>query len=260
MEAFNRRDLGAFTDSMTSDVEWLPALEHGLDGGGYLGHRGVAAYFANLEATWEELRWDAEEYRDLGTRVLALGRIEGRGKTGGVPVDAPMGIVVDFRGSEISRARSFLDHDEALETAGLEPSRPVENVSANLDLVRSIVGPWERGDYSSVDWADPEIEYVHVAGPAPGSWVGINGMEEGWGEMLSVMTEHRVEAYEFRELDGDRVLVLFHLRGHGRTSGLDLGRMQAKVASLFHVDGGRVTRLVNYLDRDRALADLGLAE
>jgi ketosteroid isomerase-like protein len=53
------------------------------------------------------------------TRV-ALGRIEGRGSKGGVPVDAPMGIVIDFRGSEISRARSFLDHGEARKAVGLE--------------------------------------------------------------------------------------------------------------------------------------------
>jgi ketosteroid isomerase-like protein len=120
MDAFNTRDLDAFTHSMTSDIEWLPALERGLDGRGYVGHEGVAAYFANLEATWDELRFRADEYRDLGDQVLALGHIGGRGTRGGVPVDAPMGIVFDFRGLEISRARSFLDHGEALNAAGLK--------------------------------------------------------------------------------------------------------------------------------------------
>ena len=131
--------------------------------------------------------------------------------------------------------------------------------SANLDLVCSIYTAWERGDYSSAEWAHPEIEYVSADGPTPGSSTGLAGMAEVFRGWLSAWEEWRVEAEEYRELEGERVLVLFHFSARGKASGLDVGQIRTKGASLFHVRGGKVARLVQYFDRERALADLGLA-
>ena len=130
--------------------------------------------------------------------------------------------------------------------------------SPNLDLVRSIFSAWERGDYSSAEWAHPEIESVIADGPSPGSWKGLAGMAEGFRDVLSVWEEFHHEVDEYRELDGERVLVLSHFGGHGKRSGLEVGQMGARAAVLFHLHGGEVTRLVLYFDRERALAELGL--
>jgi len=134
--------------------------------------------------------------------------------------------------------------------------------SANVELVCSIHAAWERGDYSSADWADPKIEYAVVDGPATGHWIGLSEMAEALRDWLSAWEGYRSEAEEFRELDDEHVLVFLRARGgRGKTSGLELGQHGGPGgAASFRLRNGKVTRLVNYFDRDRALADLGLED
>jgi hypothetical protein len=130
--------------------------------------------------------------------------------------------------------------------------------TANLDLVRSICAAWERGDFSSVGWAHPEIEFVVPDGLNPVSFTGLAGLAEGFRGFLSAWVGLRSEADEFREIDDERVLVLTHLSGRGKTSGLELGDVQTKQANLLQIREGKVTRLVIYNYREHAFADLGL--
>jgi ketosteroid isomerase-like protein len=133
-------------------------------------------------------------------------------------------------------------------------------MSENLDLVRSIYADWERGDFSSVEWAHSEIEYVQVDGPSPRRWTGLAGLAEGAATWLNAWESFRIEAEDFRELDDERILVLSKGSGRGRASGLHLGQLTRNAADLVHVRDGKVTRFAVYFDRDRALADLGLKE
>jgi len=132
-------------------------------------------------------------------------------------------------------------------------------VSKNLDLARSLYAAWERGDFTSVEWAHPEIDWIIADGPTAGSWTGVAGMAESFRAMLDAWEDFRSEAEEYRELDDERVLVLIRRLGRGKTSGLEVGQFQTPGATLIHVRDGKVTRFVSYYDRDRALADLGLA-
>ena len=128
--------------------------------------------------------------------------------------------------------------------------------SANVQLVRAIYESWRRGDFSSAEWAHPEIEFVLADGPNPGRWTGIPAMGRAWSEAIGAFAGLTVEAEECREVGGGRVLVLTRNGGRGKTSGLELDHMQTRGANVFHVEDGRVTKLVLYFDRDRALADL----
>ncbi len=131
--------------------------------------------------------------------------------------------------------------------------------SSNVDLVRSIYERTSRGDFSTPDWADPNIELELVDGPQPGSWSGIAGLAEAFRAILDTWDDFRIEADEFRELDGERVLVLDRYGGSARASGIQLSAIQPRGVSLFHVHAGRVCRMVIYWERDSGLADLGLA-
>jgi hypothetical protein len=130
---------------------------------------------------------------------------------------------------------------------------------SNLDFVRSIVADWERGDFSSAEWAHPAHEYVIVGGPSPGRWTGLPAMAAAWGEFLGTWDEWRTVGEEYRELDDERVLVLTRSSGRGKASGMEIGQHWTKGAVLFHIRNAKVTKHVVYLDGRPALGDLGLA-
>jgi ketosteroid isomerase-like protein len=119
IDAFNRRAVDALADLTTSDHEFFPALLWVVEGSSYRGREGIERYFVEISDAWEEIQIVAEKIRDLGDRVLVLGRLEGRGRGSGVVVDAPLAFVVDVRGGKMSRTRGYVDHAEALRAAGL---------------------------------------------------------------------------------------------------------------------------------------------
>ena len=132
-------------------------------------------------------------------------------------------------------------------------------MSGNLDLVRSIYAAWERGEFGSSDWAHPEMLYEYADGPSPGRWVGTEGMAVGFRDFLGAWLDWGVVADDYRELAEERVLVSFRLTGRGKVSGVDIAKLHTKGATLFEINDGKVTKVVQYFDGDRALGDLGLA-
>jgi ketosteroid isomerase-like protein len=127
--------------------------------------------------------------------------------------------------------------------------------AANLKIVRSIAAAWGNGDYSSLEWAHPEIQFVIADGPDAGRRTGRAGLAPTLHEFAGAWEEYRSEVEEYRELD-DGVLVLTYASGRGKASGVEIGERRA---NRFRLRDGKVTSVVVYWDRERALADAGLA-
>lgn len=95
----------------------------------------------------------------------------------------------------------------------------------NLDLVRSISAPWQRGDFSSADWAHSEIEWVIADGPMPGRWTGVAGMVEGWRDFLSAWDQCRAGGGGVPRARREQVLRAVPLSARGKASRLEVGEI-----------------------------------
>lgn len=253
IDAFNGRDVDAFIQQTTADFEWFPALGMAVEGGSFRGREGVEAYFETLHATWEEVRLVAERVCDLRESVLWLGRIEGRGRGSGVRVDSPMGAVVDFRDGKAWRARSYLDHGQALKAAGLE----AETASrANVEIVREYFAATNRRDFASAMDAYGEDVVLVVRGLFPdGTFSGREAVGRWFGDWFSAFDPgYHFELAEVRGF-GERVFATARHRGSGRMSGVPV---ESFTAYAFTVRGGKITRVELYADRVAALSAVGL--
>ena len=121
IEAYNRRDAEAVLQDLDPDVEWYPALQVMFGGAAtvYRGHAAVREMLREVDEAVAELHVDHSEIRDLGDRILAIGRINTRGKASGAVTASPLAFVADFANGKITRIRSYLDPKDALEAVGL---------------------------------------------------------------------------------------------------------------------------------------------
>jgi ketosteroid isomerase-like protein len=116
-EAFANRDLAAMLTTMHPEVDFLPVTANLTTGGvPYRGFDGIERYMEDVARVWPELRLFPGEMRDLGDRVMVLGRVLARG--GGMIIDRPTGWLFAILDGKILRVRVYASHAETLAAAG----------------------------------------------------------------------------------------------------------------------------------------------
>ena len=125
----------------------------------------------------------------------------------------------------------------------------------NVEIVRSILANWKRGDFSSIDWADPQIEYI---GGDNVETRGIDALARRWREFLAAWDHFATAPEQFIDAGDDRVLALVSFEGRGRTSGAPTTSFSG--GQLFTLREGKVVRLALYTGRKQALEAAGLRE
>ena len=120
-DAYNSRDLGAMLDELHPEIEWHPWLQTQIGGEAtvYRGHEGVRKGIRELEDAFSEIEAEQTEIRDLGERVVAIGRLRGRGNESGAITESAIAWIVEFKSGQVIRVREYLDPKKALEAVGL---------------------------------------------------------------------------------------------------------------------------------------------
>jgi ketosteroid isomerase-like protein len=121
LEAGNRGDVETLLEVLDPEVAWHSAL-HALMGGEatvYRGHDGVREMLRDLYDAFDEIHIEISDIRDLGDRLVAVGRSRMRGKASGVETESPLGFVTEVKNGKTISIRGYLDPKEALEAAGL---------------------------------------------------------------------------------------------------------------------------------------------
>jgi len=128
--------------------------------------------------------------------------------------------------------------------------------SDNVELARRLYDAFIRRDFAAAtEFLDPQIELLTPPGtPEEGSYRGYQQARRHLTELLEPFEDVRVEPEEFIETK-DQVIVIVHVSGRGRGSGLPI---DTTFAHLLTVRGGRVVRLRAFFDREEALEAAGV--
>ena len=117
-EAINRRGVEGAIEFLHPEIE-IHDFPEIPDTRLYRGHDGFRELYRNIDALFEDLRWEPVEYIDAGDNLIVMTRTLGRGRGSGVEVEAIVAHLWTISDGKACRLRMFGDRDTALEAAGL---------------------------------------------------------------------------------------------------------------------------------------------
>jgi ketosteroid isomerase-like protein len=118
-ERWNSGDRESLLADIDPEVEIHVASAQLTGGDAFHGHQGYRDWHAAMEESFEVWQIHPDVFHDLGDRVVALGRMELRGRSSGVELDQQIGWLVHVRDGKMTRFQTFLSHEEALAAGGI---------------------------------------------------------------------------------------------------------------------------------------------
>lgn len=116
--AWTRGDSFAHAEAYDSDVEFVMVGEFFPDPGTYRGIEAMSRAWLGWLNAWENFHTGEPELVDLDDRVICFYTIQGRGKTSGIEVEAPVAAILTLREGKVIRL-VLCTREQGLKEAGL---------------------------------------------------------------------------------------------------------------------------------------------
>jgi len=113
-DAFNEGGVDALLLFVHPDFEVTTPPELASEPDTYRGHEGVRRYFDSFYEAMEEIRWDAQSFREVGDRVVVEFTLRARGKSTGLEVAQDAVMVWSLVDGKAIGLQLFPTLDEAL--------------------------------------------------------------------------------------------------------------------------------------------------
>ena len=112
IDALNRDDMDSAVELVDPGAELRP-LRAKLEGSTYRGQEGLREMNADLRADWDDLRFEIEELGKRGDAIAVRGSLSAHGRTSGVDLAVPMGLLLRLREGKLVYWETFSDPDAA---------------------------------------------------------------------------------------------------------------------------------------------------
>jgi ketosteroid isomerase-like protein len=121
-ECTNARDFKAVMDAYADDVILrLHGELRNIGKQAVVGKEAVGEWFGDWFRTFgRDYRFEVDQARDLGDRVLVVATHHGRGRVSGAPATQQMGYLYTVRDGKVSLVEIWDNRERALEAAGLQ--------------------------------------------------------------------------------------------------------------------------------------------
>jgi ketosteroid isomerase-like protein len=99
------------------DIEVIP-FGAAMEGRSYRGRAALRDWWEQeIEPNWETFETHAEDYEQVGERLVVFGRWVARGRNSGIDLEIPATWVVEVKDGKIARWQTYTERAEALRAA-----------------------------------------------------------------------------------------------------------------------------------------------